>query len=124
MKIKYKNYELVMTEDGNVDYILLNGNEVGVDECPEAVQKHFVENLESAIEWIEEDIKCREEEENIVEYYLVAGEEAYCNSVDVILCKNNVFCFNGYRDDSDFFFQGHIVEFDDDGKPYIEISNI
>ena len=62
MKIHYKNYELSFNEDGDVDGIFLNDEEVGIDNCPEATEQPVPESLASAIEWINEDIRCRLEE--------------------------------------------------------------
>lgn len=126
MRINYKNYELCLTEDGDVDCILLNGHEVGVDDCPEMNRPPssdtILDNtLESAIEWINEDIKCRaDEEEDVERYYLEEGDELFCDGVDAVVGKNDILCFNGYRDDTHYYYDGYDVEFDNDGKPYIE----
>jgi len=115
MQIKYKNYELTLrSECGKMKVIAisLNGEEL------ENGTPTTSETLESAIQWIEEDIRCRREEPDI--YYLEEGDELFCDAVDVVVGKNDILCFNGYRDDTNYYYDGHEVDFNADGKPYIE----
>ena len=66
MKVEYKGYQLEIN-DGKVVYIELNGQEVGIDDCPASTtQTTSSVKLEDAVEWINEDIKCREEDKEII----------------------------------------------------------
>jgi hypothetical protein len=119
MKIKYKNYELFISS-GKVLCITLNDEEVGANNAPDMIKHTNAETtLEDAIQWIEEDIKCRKEETPDI-YYLEEGDELTCDCADVVVGKNDILCFNGYRDDTNYYYEGLTVEFDDDGKPYVE----
>ena len=112
----YKNYNMTI-ESGQVTGIFLDGEDVGIDDCPESTEQPSPISLESAIQWIEEDIKCRRDEEEKI--YLTEGSELTCDCVDVIVCKNYILCFNGYRNDANYYYEGHDVLFDDDGRPFI-----
>ena len=96
--------------------ISLDGEELGQD-AGDGVSGSTT--LEDAIQWIEEDIKCREEETPDI-YFLEEGDELTCDCAYVVVGKNDILCFNGYRDDTNYYYEGLEVEFDNDGKPYVE----
>ena len=79
MRIKYRNYELEYIK-GFVRSIILNGEEVGVDDA-NPNEKSF-STIEDAIQWIDEDIKWRNEE-NVETTELIYK----CRNCGSIICE-------------------------------------
>ena len=132
MKTEYKGYELTVKQGwklSNGDFALavvtisLDGEEVG-DDCPDQGGAVFLGDdsvettLEDAIKWIEEDIRCRQEEEED-RYYLKTGDVVFNDGANGILQDDNTFKFVDWHMDGIFYFDGSAVEFDKDDKPFV-----
>ncbi|MCD6436364.1 MAG: hypothetical protein J7L15_08290 [Clostridiales bacterium] len=116
MQVKYKDYELTIKK-GKVVCVSLDGEDIGMDfESYEAQPR----NLDDAIEWIEEDIQCRIDEEGENKSYVPEKAEIYVHGGEGTLAKDGTVRFVRWSDEADMFYDGVEVLFDDDGKAYTE----
>ena len=113
MKVEYRGYQLEF-KDGKI-YIGHSKHDL---DCGDA---HCI-RLEEAISWINEDIRCREEE-NENRIYLDDGDKIYVEGGYGVLGKDNIVKFIKWHIEARMFFEDREVFFDDDDKAYVKRSD-
>lgn len=60
--------------------------------------------------------------DELTKKYLTAGAEMYIDGAEGTLGENGVIVFDNWADKAPMYFEGEIVEIDDNGKMFIYID--